>query len=62
MGDGKCHCDGSGWIECENCDDGLDGHDCGDDICCCLNPEDNVTCQYCGGKGGWRCPCDEEPR
>jgi hypothetical protein len=38
---------------CTECDDGFDGHDCGDDCCCCLYPEENVTCQYCDGKGIW---------
>ena len=36
---------------CEYCEDGLDGHDCGEDCCCCLNPEENVVCQYCLGSG-----------
>ena len=40
--------------ECQNCGgEGLDGHDCGDDCCCCMYPEDNVECQYCRGFGGW---------
>lgn len=42
--------------DCEECEDGFDGHDCGEDTCCCLRPEDNVTCQYCDGTGVWhRC-------
>lgn len=28
------------WRECENC-------------VCGLEPEDNVPCDFCGGKGGW---------
>lgn len=28
-------------------------HDCGDDTCCCLNPDEDFvfTCDECGGKG-----------
>jgi hypothetical protein len=28
-------------------------HDCGEDTCCCLNPEedDMFPCEECGGKG-----------
>jgi len=36
---------------CEHCEDGFDGHDCGEDCCACLYPEDNVPCQYCDGTG-----------
>jgi hypothetical protein len=36
---------------CQECEDGFDGHDCGEDCCCCLHPEDNVECQYCRGTG-----------
>lgn len=38
---------------CEFCEDGFDGHDCGDDCCCCLYPEDNVRCEHCDGTGVW---------
>jgi hypothetical protein len=38
---------------CESCEDGFDGHDCGEDCCCCLDPEDNVPCQHCHGTGVW---------
>lgn len=42
------------WQQCDQCGgEGLDGHDCGEDCCCCLNPEDNVVCQFCAGHGGW---------
>jgi hypothetical protein len=38
---------------CDAC--GGDGfyHDCGDDTCCCLNPDtdDLVNCDECGGSG-----------
>lgn len=44
------------WCECWNCEDGYSGHDCGEDVCCCLHPEDNQRCDICNGKGGWmRC-------
>lgn len=26
-------------------------HDCGEDCCCCLHPENNVTCEECHGDG-----------
>ena len=28
---------------------GFSHHDCGEDTCACLHPEDNVTCAECGG-------------
>jgi hypothetical protein len=41
---------------CDQCEDGFDGHDCGEDCCVCLYPEDNMTCDICDGRGGWyRC-------
>lgn len=44
------------YVRCDQCEDGYDGHDCGDDCCCCADPEDNVVCQICRGHGGWyRC-------
>ena len=44
-------------VACTSCDEnGMDGHDCGEDTCCCANPEGNVACYVCGGRGGWwRC-------
>lgn len=39
--------------ECLECEDGYNGHDCGEDCCCCLYAEDNVVCQYCDGQCGW---------
>ena len=33
--------------------EGVDGHDCGDDSCCCAFPEDNLTCAVCDGEGSW---------
>lgn len=49
------------WIECWNCDMesgswGFSHHECGEDCCMCLDPEPNVRCDVCSGKGGWlRC-------
>ncbi len=44
------------WQRCESCDEGFVGHDCGEDCCCCLDPEDNIKCDICDGKGGyWQC-------
>lgn len=49
------------WVECWNCGgEGYSYHDCGEDCCCCLNPEDNVICDICDGAGGWD-PADEVP-
>jgi hypothetical protein len=36
---------------CQYCEDGFNGHDCGDDTCCCLHPEENVLCDICRGYG-----------
>jgi hypothetical protein len=41
------------WVECENCDEGFTGHDCGEDTCCCLDPLPNVVCDVCHGEMGW---------
>jgi hypothetical protein len=42
-------------LESEHCwkcgGEGVDGHECGDDTCCCLHPEDNITCDICDGTG-----------
>lgn len=48
----KCRCELE-WQECENCEEGYSYHDCGEDCCCCLNPENNVICDTCNGEGGW---------
>lgn len=43
------------WEECQNCDEGFT-HDCGEDMCLCADPEPNVRCSACKGKGGFlRC-------
>lgn len=45
------------WKECWNCEDGYAYHDCGEDTCCCLDPEPNVVCDVCNGEDGWMmCP------
>lgn len=41
------------WVECTRCVDGFTGHDCGEDTCCCADPEDNVECDVCDGDEGW---------
>lgn len=44
--------DGPERIDCWDCGgEGVTHHDCGEDTCHCLNPEDNVTCETCGGRG-----------
>lgn len=47
-------------VDCWDCGgEGVSGHDCGEDCCPCLDPEENVVCETCNGKGGWwHCPCD----
>ncbi len=30
---------------------GLTHHDCGEDTCCCVDPQDNVDCDICDGEG-----------
>jgi len=49
----RCQCCSYGWVRCDACGgEGVSGHDCGEDTCCCLYPEDNVTCDICDGQGG----------
>lgn len=33
-------CGGSGFV-----------HDCGEDCCCCDDPDDDTACEWCGGTG-----------
>lgn len=41
------------WLPCPNCGgEGFSHHDCGEDCCACLHPEDNVVCDWCQGRGG----------
>jgi hypothetical protein len=50
----RCGCCTLIWTECDYCGgEGYTGHDCGEDCCCCLDPEDNVRCDICKGYGGW---------
>ena len=54
----ECQCARCGssifWDECEACaGEGVSGHDCGEDSCCCEDPEENVWCDYCRGQGGF---------
>lgn len=65
-GEWDCQCARCGssadWRECEECDeDGMSGHDCGEDCCMCLHPDENVLCEFCGGHGGdyWCCSSSE---
>lgn len=49
------------WADCPNCDEfGYSHHNCGEDSCCCLYPENNVVCDWCGGTGG-RLHCANTP-
>jgi hypothetical protein len=42
------------WEICHECGgEGVSGHDCGEDTCCCRNPVDNMACKTCNGEGGW---------
>ena len=51
----------SDWNECWNCGgEGFSHHDCGEDVCPCLHPEDNVLCDICEGDGGWWDEDEEE--
>jgi hypothetical protein len=38
------------------CDRGYSGHDCGEDVCCCLYPEEDSVCVECQGRG-YHCWC-----
>lgn len=49
-----CGGDDMSWVDCEQCGgEGVDGHDCGEDTCCCLDPEEDAECHMCDGTGGW---------
>jgi len=42
------------WIDCWNCGGTrYTHHDCGEDVCAYIDPEDNVVCEICNGEGGW---------
>lgn len=36
---------------CPDCHGEGEWHDCGEDTCCCLNPEPNEYCEHCDGEG-----------
>jgi len=44
-----------GWERCWQCHGAGGFHDCGEDCCPCLDPEDdlNEKCDVCGGEGGY---------
>ena len=51
------------WVECSECGgEGVTHHECGEDTCCCRDPEQNVNCHVCIGMGGhYACPrCDSK--
>jgi hypothetical protein len=59
----RCRCCEVETVECGECGgEGVSGHECGEDVCACLHPEENVPCDICGGKGYWQAcmgRCDE---
>lgn len=60
---GRCHSHEIETIVCPQCNGtGRYGHDCGEDTCCCANPEENMFCGLCDGCGEINaCPiCDLE--
>lgn len=60
----RCKCCELVHVECPTCNGaGVDGHECGEDCCNCLQPEDNVACETCEGVGGWMAclgKCDDK--
>jgi hypothetical protein len=50
------------WRECPDCENGIAGHDCGEDCCPCLFPKDNAPCATCAGQGGWWTAASPEER
>jgi hypothetical protein len=51
--DDRLEDDGRIWRRCWNCDEGFVGHECGEDVCVCPDPQENVPCDVCEGEGGW---------
>lgn len=48
----KCNQDSCRKRSCDQCGgEGYSDHDCGDDCCACLYPENNVHCDVCDKKG-----------
>ena len=54
--DAQCARCGSslGFEDCGSCGgEGVYGHECGEDTCCCADPEENATCGVCSGNGSF---------
>lgn len=50
-------CDGNGTVTCWECGGSRGWRDCGEDCCCCLDPEEiTELCPECGGRGVLTCP------
>lgn len=48
--------------DCPNCGgERFSHHDCGEDCCFCLDPVDNVICDWCNGEGS-SIRCSAEPK
>lgn len=46
-------------VDCDHCSGDGGFHDCGEDTCCCADPDDdlNEQCEQCNGHGGYmQCP------
>lgn len=52
----RCGCEGNGVITCPACGGAGGFHDCGEDSCCCLDPDTSI-CETCNGDGEVSCPC-----
>lgn len=51
-------CNGA-WHPYFDCEDGYVEGECGEDSCCCVDPQLEhglVMCSACRGRGGWPCP------
>ena len=59
MTDHATWCDGNGSTDCWDCGGEGGYHDCGDDTCACLHPENDTNCETCDGSGRIRCPACE---
>lgn len=50
-------CDGNGTVQCVECQGEGGWHDCGEDCCCCSDPEEHThQCPECRGAGIIACP------
>jgi hypothetical protein len=43
------------WVTCWECRGEGGFHDCGEDTCCCLEPDLNEDCPTCKGEGEVHC-------